>query len=85
MKGEDIVQVSAIRYLGWNISDDGMDVDLGENIAKYNKLNGCFQRNFGRNMRMAIKRRLYNTVSKPSVVSRRSLDGYASVDRAEVC
>ena len=36
-------------------------------IIKYNKLNGCIKKHFGRNMRTDIKQRLYNVVSKPAL------------------
>ncbi|PSN57768.1 hypothetical protein C0J52_07282 [Blattella germanica] len=44
-----------------------MNGDLEINIIKYNKLNGCIKKHFGRNMRTEIKQRLYNVVSKPAL------------------
>ena len=36
-------------------------------MPKYNKLNGYIQKNFGKSMRVKIKLRLRNIVSKPSL------------------
>lgn len=37
-----------ILTLGCEISNNNMNMDLGENVAKYNKLNGRIKRNFGK-------------------------------------
>jgi hypothetical protein len=48
-----------ILTLGCEISNNNMNMDLGENVAKYNKLNGRIKRNFGK----ALERK-WNNVFK---------------------
>jgi hypothetical protein len=46
-----------------------MNMDLEDNVQKYNKLNGCIKRYLGKNMRKEIKLRLHNLISKPALQS----------------
>jgi hypothetical protein len=66
---DDIVieQTSSFKYLGCNISIYKINMDLGDNVQKYNKLNGCIKRYLGKNVRKEIKLRLLNTISKPAL------------------
>jgi hypothetical protein len=43
-----------------------MNMDLEDNVQKYNKLNGCIKRYLGKNMK-GIKLRLHNIISKPAL------------------
>jgi hypothetical protein len=66
---DDIVieQTSSFKYLGCNISTYKINMDLEDNVQKYNKLNGCIKRYLGKNMRKEIKLRLRNIISKPAL------------------
>jgi hypothetical protein len=44
-----------------------MNMDLEDNVQKYNKLNGCIKRYLGKNMRKEIKLRVHNIISKPAL------------------
>jgi hypothetical protein len=50
---DDIVieQTSQFKYLGCNISIYKINMDLEDNVQKYNKLNGCIKRYLGKNTR----------------------------------
>jgi hypothetical protein len=43
-------------------------MDLEENVKKYNKLNGCIKRYFGKNRRKEVKLRMHS-VMEPEVSS----------------
>lgn len=64
---EIIEQVHAFKYLGCTISAFTFNADLEENVQKYNKLNGCINRYFGKNMRQDLKIRMHNIISKPAL------------------
>jgi hypothetical protein len=55
LDGEVIEQATKSKHLGCKISSDGINIKLEENIEKYNKLNACVKRNFGRRIRMEVK------------------------------
>jgi hypothetical protein len=44
-----------------------MNMDLGDNVQKYNKLNGCIKTYLGKNMGKEIKLRLHNIILKPAL------------------
>jgi hypothetical protein len=62
-----IGQTSSFKYLGCNVSIYKINMDLEDNVQKYNKLNGCIKRYLGKNMRKEIKLRLHNIISKPAL------------------
>jgi hypothetical protein len=66
---DDIVieQTSSFKYLGCNISIYKMNMDLEDNVQKYNKLNRCIKRYLGKNLRKETKLRLHNIISKPAL------------------
>jgi hypothetical protein len=44
-----------------------MNMDLEDNVQKYNKSNGRIKRYLGKNMGKEIKLRLHNIISKPAL------------------
>jgi hypothetical protein len=60
-------QTCSFKHLRCNISIYKMNMDLEDNVQKYNKLNGCIKRCLGKNMRKEIKLKLRNIVSKPAL------------------
>lgn len=63
-----IEQVSTFKYLGSTISLHNYNMDLEENLMRYNALNGCIQRNFGKFMRKEVQLKMYNIISKPALM-----------------
>jgi hypothetical protein len=59
--------ISSFKYLGCNISIYKINMDLEDNVQKYNTLNGCIKRYLGKNMRRQIKLRLRNIILKPAL------------------
>ncbi|KAJ4431271.1 hypothetical protein ANN_19868 [Periplaneta americana] len=64
---EVIEQVSNFTYLGTKISTMSAQTNIEENLQKYNKLNGCIKRHFGKGMRKEIKLRIHNITSKQAL------------------
>jgi hypothetical protein len=64
---EKIEQVSKFKYLGCNISAYGINEGLVENVQKYNKLNECMRRHFGKNVRQDLQLMLHKITSKPGL------------------
>jgi hypothetical protein len=62
-----IEKTSSFKYLECNISIYKINMDLEDNVQKYNKLNGCIKRCLGKNMIKEIKLRLHNIISKPAL------------------
>jgi hypothetical protein len=52
---EKIEQVSKFKYLGCTISVYGINEDLEGNVQKYNNLNRCIRRHFGKNTRQELQ------------------------------
>jgi hypothetical protein len=47
INGKLIEQGNSFTYLGCNVKTHKMNMDLEDNIEKYNKLNGIIRRYFG--------------------------------------
>jgi hypothetical protein len=45
-----------------------MNMDLENNIEKYNKINGIIKIHFGKNMRPELQVRMHNVLSKPAMM-----------------
>jgi hypothetical protein len=55
INGKLIEQVNSFKYLGCIIATHKMNMDLEENIEKYNKINKVIRRHFGKNTRPEIQ------------------------------
>jgi hypothetical protein len=60
-------QVNSFKYLGCNIATHKMNMDLEDDIEKY-EINGIIRRHFGENMRPEIQVRMHNVLSKPAMM-----------------
>ena len=66
--GQNIEQVKTFKYLGCNITNHQINLDLEENIQKYNRTNGIIRSYFGRNMTKEVQIRFHNVLSKPALL-----------------
>jgi hypothetical protein len=68
INGKLTEQVNSFKYLGCNIATQKMNMDLDDNIEKYNMINGLIRRHFGKKMRPEIQVRMHNELSKPAMM-----------------
>ena len=59
--------MSSFNCRGCKVTNERINEDLATNMIKYNKLNGCIEKNFDKSVRVEIKQILYNIVSKPAL------------------
>ena len=62
-----IEQVAEFTYLGTKISTMSAQTDIEGNLQKYNQLNGCIKRHFGKGMSKEVKLRLHDITSKQAL------------------
>jgi hypothetical protein len=68
VNGNLIEQLNSFKCLGCNIATHKMNIDLEDNIEKYNKINGIIRRHFGKNMGLEIQVRMHNVLRKPAMM-----------------